>query len=173
MARVLAGLDNSRCTVGFTALVSVGCCQTGLVPDDVWANLADPFVNGAYGSVKGRVRTYVLHQQLLRHLPAPPGTVLDVGGGAAHQSLPLARLGFDVTVLDSSPAMLAQAEARLGAEPEDVRRRVRLIEASGENADTATHGEPFDIVLCHGVLMYLGAQRSHPGRAPRAGAPVG
>jgi ubiquinone/menaquinone biosynthesis C-methylase UbiE len=49
--------------------------------------------------------------------------VLDVGGGAAHQSLPLARLGYDVTVRDPSPAMLARAEKRLTAEPDDVRRR--------------------------------------------------
>lgn len=122
---------------------------------DAWAALADPFVDGAYASVKGQVRTYVLHSQLMRHLPQPPARVLDVGGGAAHQSLPLARLGYEVTVLDSSPAMLAKAEQRLAAEPDEVRRRVRLIEAPGERADTATGGERFDAVLCHGVLMYL------------------
>jgi S-adenosylmethionine-dependent methyltransferase len=124
------------------------------MPDDAWAGLADPFVDGAYASVKGQVRTFVLHSQLLRHLPDPPAAILDVGGGAAHQSLPLARLGFDVTVLDSSPAMLTKAEQRLRAEPEDVRRRVRLIEAAGEQA-AATGGERFAAVLCHGVLMYL------------------
>ena len=74
--------------------------------NDHWATLADAFVEGAYATVKGRVRTYVLHEQLLRHLPAPPATVLDVGGGAANQSLPLARLGYKVTVLDPSAAML-------------------------------------------------------------------
>ena len=76
------------------------------MPQDAWAALADPFVEGAYDSVKGRVRTFVLHTHLLRHLPGPPAAVLDVGGGAAHQSLPLARIGYDVTVLDSSPAMV-------------------------------------------------------------------
>lgn len=125
------------------------------MPEDAWAELADPFVDEAYATVKGRVRTYVLHQQLLRHLPPPPATVLDVGGGAAHQSLPLARLGYEVTVLDASAAMLAKARERLSAEPEDVRGRVRLIEAPGEQADVATNGEQFAAVLCHGVLMYL------------------
>src|SRR4051794_3308714 len=103
--------------------------------DDPWAALADPFVEHAYASVKGQVRTFVLHAQLMRHLPPPPATILDVGGGAAHQSLPLARLGFDVTLLDPSPAMLAKAEQRLRAEPDDVRRRVRMIEARGEQAE--------------------------------------
>jgi ubiquinone/menaquinone biosynthesis C-methylase UbiE len=31
-----------------------------------------------------------MHQQLLEHLPEPPATVLDVGGGAGNQSFPLA-----------------------------------------------------------------------------------
>ena len=30
----------------------------------------------AYASVKGYVRTYVMHQQLLEHLPPPPAPVL-------------------------------------------------------------------------------------------------
>jgi ubiquinone/menaquinone biosynthesis C-methylase UbiE len=122
---------------------------------DPWAALADPFVDGAYASVKGHVRTFVLHSQLLRHLPDPPAAVLDVGGGAAHQSLPLARIGYDVTVLDPSPAMLAKAEQRVGAEPAEVRRRVRLVEAAGEQSEEATGGQRFAAVLCHGVLMYV------------------
>lgn len=125
------------------------------MPEDSWAALADVFVEGSYASVKGRVRTFVLHQQLLRHLPEPPATILDVGGGAAHQSLPLARLGYDVTVLDPSATMLAKAAERVRAEPEAVRRRVRLVEGNGEQADTATGGQRFAAVLCHGVLMYL------------------
>jgi SAM-dependent methyltransferase len=125
------------------------------VPEDAWAELADDFVDGAYATVKGRVRTHVLHQQLLEHLPPPPATVLDVGGGAAHQSLPLARLGHEVTVLDPSASMLAKATERLAAEPDEVRSRVRLVEAAGEHAPDALGGETFDAVLCHGVLMYL------------------
>ncbi len=123
--------------------------------EDVWASLADPFVNGAYATVKGRVRTYVLHHQLMDHLPPPPAAVLDVGGGAGHQSLPLARLGYDVVILDSSEAMLSAAEQRLAAEPADVRGRVRLVRGRGEDASSITGGRLFDAVLCHGVLMYL------------------
>lgn len=123
--------------------------------EDAWAPLADPFVDGAYATVKGRVRTYVLHQQLLRHLPPAPAAVVDVGGGAAHQSLPLARLGYDVTVVDPSAAMLAKAEQRLQAEPAEVQARVRLVQADGESAYDALGGRTFPVVLCHGVLMYL------------------
>jgi len=83
------------------------------VGDDIWASLADQFADEAYTSVKGLVRTYVLHQHLLEHLPTPPAAVLDVGGGAGHQSFPLAQAGYDVTLLDSSPAMLDKARQRL------------------------------------------------------------
>jgi 2-polyprenyl-3-methyl-5-hydroxy-6-metoxy-1,4-benzoquinol methylase len=122
---------------------------------DVWATLADTFADQAYASVKGHVRTYVLHQQLMDHLPEPPASVLDVGGGAGHQSLPLARLGYQVSILDPSPAMLVKAEQRLAEEQPEVRARVRLIQACGEDAVEATGGRQFAAVLCHGVLMYL------------------
>ena len=120
----------------------------------MWAGLVDRFADGAYATVKGRVRTYVLHHQLLEHLPAAPASVLDVGGGAGHQSFPLAQVGYEVTLLDASPAMLDKARARLAALPEDTRARVTLVEADGEQADAAVGGRRFDAVLCHGVLGY-------------------
>ena len=128
--------------------------------DDVWAGLADAFAEDAYATVKGYVRTYVMHQQLLEHLPPPPAAVLDVGGGAGHQSFPLARAGYDVTLLDSSPAMLDKARERLRRLPAHVRRRVTLVQANGENACEAVGGRSFDAVLCHGVLGYL--EQSEP-----------
>jgi S-adenosylmethionine-dependent methyltransferase len=125
------------------------------VDDDTWAGLADKFADEAYASVKGYVRTYVMHQQLLEHLPPPPAPVLDVGGGAGHQSLPLAQAGYDVTLLDASPAMLDKAQQRLQRLPDEAQRRVTLLQAAGEDADAAVHGRRFAAVLCHGVLGYL------------------
>lgn len=122
---------------------------------DEWAALADKFADEAYASVKGYVRTFVMHHHLLDHLPSPQATVLDVGGGAGHQSFPLAQVGYDVTLLDSSPAMLDKARARLAQLPEEVRRRVTLVEAPGEGAGEAVGGRLFDAVLCHGVLGYV------------------
>ncbi len=123
--------------------------------DDPWAGLVDLFADKAYASVKGRVRTYVLHQHLLEHLPEPPATVLDVGGGAGHQSFPLAQAGYQVTLLDASPAMLDKARQRLERLPGEAQQRVTLVEADGEHAVEAVHGRRFAAVLCHGVLGYL------------------
>jgi S-adenosylmethionine-dependent methyltransferase len=125
--------------------------------DDPWADtsLANLFVDGAYASVKGYVRTYVLHQHLLDHLPRPPAAVLDVGGGAGNQSFPLAQAGYDVTILDPSAAMLDKARERLGQLTTDVQQRVTLRQADGEHADEAVRGRRFAGVLCHGVLGYV------------------
>jgi SAM-dependent methyltransferase len=127
------------------------------VSEDPWASssLANRFADDAYATVKGYVRTYVMHEQLLENLPPAPAHVLDVGGGAGHQSFPLAQAGYDVTLLDSSPPMLDKARQRLERLPDEAQRRVNLLEADGRNADAAVDGRRFDAVLCHGVLGYL------------------
>ncbi|MGW6723919.1 class I SAM-dependent methyltransferase [Streptomyces sp. NPDC054995] len=81
--------------------------------------------------------------------------VLDVGMGQGTQALRLARAGHSVTGLESDAGMLASARAALATEPEGIRERVRLIE--GDGRETGVHFLPgsFDVVLCHGVLMYV------------------
>jgi SAM-dependent methyltransferase len=143
------------------------------VGDDLWAALADKFADEAYASVKGYVRTYVMHRQLRAHLPPPPAAVVDVGGGAGHQSFPLAQDGYEVTLLDSSPAMLERARERLETLSADVRRRVTLVRADGEEAEAATDGRRFAGVLCHGVLGYLERPEPMIEQLCRCAAPGG
>jgi S-adenosylmethionine-dependent methyltransferase len=143
--------------------------------EDAWTSrsVADRFADEAYASVKGYVRTYVLDQQLQGHLPRPPAAVLDIGGGAGHQSFPLAEAGYDVTLLDSSSAMLDKARERLQRLPDQAKRRVRLVEADGENADQAVNGQRFAAVLCHGVLGYLEDPEPMVDQLCRCAAPDG
>jgi 2-polyprenyl-3-methyl-5-hydroxy-6-metoxy-1,4-benzoquinol methylase len=125
------------------------------VQHDSWAALADRFVDGHYGSLRGQVRTHVIDRQLRWHLPPPSAQLVDVGGGAGHQALPLAQDGYRITIVDPSPAMLSRARQLLSAVPDDIAARVRLVEAPGEQAPAALAGRRFAGVLCHGVLMYL------------------
>ncbi|MFI7681469.1 class I SAM-dependent methyltransferase [Streptomyces griseoaurantiacus] len=81
--------------------------------------------------------------------------VLDVGMGQGTQALRLLRAGHRVTGLERDARMLSAAHEALAAEPEGVRERMRIIE--GDGRDTGVHFLPgsFDVVLCHGVLMYV------------------
>ena len=141
--------------------------------EDLWASLADQFVDGAYASVKGLVRTYVMHQHLLAHLPPPPATILDVGGGAGHQSFPLAQIGYEVTVLDPSAAMLQRARERLVRLDEEAQHRVTFLQADGEAAAAAVEGRRYGGVLCHGVLGYLERPEALVQQLCRCAAPGG
>lgn len=108
-----------------------------------------------YETLRGTVRRVLVSRQLGEHLEGPPARVCDVGGGAGQQAIPLARLGYEVTILDPSEEMLRGARKLLASEGEDVRERVRLVRGTGEDASRVLEGESFDAVLCHGVLMYL------------------
>ncbi|NUP15316.1 MAG: methyltransferase domain-containing protein [Streptomyces sp.] len=81
--------------------------------------------------------------------------VLDVGMGQGTQALRLARAGHQVTGVEQDPKMIAVAREELAREPEGIRERVRLVQSDGR--DTGVHFLPgsFDVVLCHGVLMYI------------------
>ncbi|MEU6475608.1 methyltransferase domain-containing protein [Streptomyces sp. NPDC047017] len=81
--------------------------------------------------------------------------VLDVGMGQGTQALRLARAGHQVTGLERDQKMISVARAALAGEPEGIRARMRIVEGDGQ--DTGVHFLPgsFDVVLCHGVLMYV------------------
>jgi SAM-dependent methyltransferase len=81
--------------------------------------------------------------------------VLDIGPGQGTQALRLARRGHLVTGLESDPAMLAALRQSVAAEHADVRDRFVVLR--GDGRETGRHFGPacFDVVLCHGVLMYV------------------
>ncbi|MDF6021571.1 methyltransferase domain-containing protein [Streptomyces sp. JH34] len=110
--------------------------------------------------MRNTVRQELVARQLDEQIAAryPVGQrlrVLDVGMGQGTQALRLARAGHSVTGLESDAEMLRTARESLAGEPEGIRERVRLIE--GDGRDTGVHFLPgsFDVVLCHGVLMYV------------------
>lgn len=85
--------------------------------------------------------------------------VLDVGGGDGMDALPLAKAGHDVTIVDPSPAWLAEARRRADEEGAGIRTVLAGL-------DDLPRGE-WDLVLCHFVLRY------RPADAPDVAALAG
>jgi SAM-dependent methyltransferase len=73
------------------------------------------------------------------------GSVLELGAGTGRISQAMAARGFDVVGLEIAPAMLAQAEAKRLAAPDEVARRLRYVQ--GDMTAFALH-QSFDVVLC-------------------------
>ncbi|WP_435822230.1 class I SAM-dependent methyltransferase [Actinacidiphila alni] len=120
-------------------------------------------LGGLRNTVRQELVARQLDEQLAAHFPPSGGAhgrrrslrVLDIGPGQGTQSLRLARAGHVVTGLESDPVMLSTLRAAVAEEPPQVRERMALL--SGDGRQTGRHFGPacFDVVLCHGVLMYV------------------
>lgn len=108
-------------------------------------------------SPEGRWRADLAFANLQDFLPVPqasrPRFALDIGCGTGGTALSLARLGFHVTLLDSSPTMLDLARrAASGAGITDG-LAFQLGDAAQLNA--LLPDSSFDVVLCHNLLEYV------------------
>jgi SAM-dependent methyltransferase len=108
------------------------------------------------GTLRQVVRQELVARQLAAQLPdSPARVVLDVGCGQGTQVLRLASRGHQVTGLDSSAALLADLTEAVKAEDPAVRQRVRTVLGDAQDVAGLFPPASFDVVLCHGVLMYF------------------
>jgi ubiquinone/menaquinone biosynthesis C-methylase UbiE len=113
---------------------------------------------------------------LERHLPAN-GRVLDAGGGPGRYTIELARRGYEVVLLDLTPALLEIARRRIARA--GVKRRVSAI-IEGSIVDLSCFPDDhFDAVLClGGPLSHVAIEEERRqgvrelARVARPGAPV-
>jgi ubiquinone/menaquinone biosynthesis C-methylase UbiE len=85
-----------------------------------------------------------------RLLPAPPATLLDVGGGPGTYAAPLARRGYQVHLLDPLPLHVEQAREAAGAGP-----AAAFTAAQGDARDLAEPAGSQDAVLLFGPMYHL------------------
>ncbi len=105
---------------------------------------------------EGRLRTDLAFGNLQDVLSLPaknPMYALDVGCGTGAAAVRLAPLGFHVTQLDSSEAMLDIA--RQAAEQAGVADRVTVQQGDAGQLTQLFPIACFDVILCHNVLEYV------------------
>jgi S-adenosylmethionine-dependent methyltransferase len=119
------------------------------IPQDLAAPYADHSA-----TLRGALRHHLVDRALQEHLPATPQRVLDIGGGTGVQARMLAGHGHHVTVLDPDPDMLEQARVASLREADQQAGNVTFLQGEGEQAAELA-GTGWDVVLNHGVLMYV------------------
>ncbi len=105
------------------------------------------------GLLRNVVRQEMVARQLAVHCPPPPADVLDVGCGQGTQALRLAAQGHRTTGVEPDPRLLAEFAA--SACGRGLADRVELLDGSLDGLADVIGDRRFDVVLCHGVLMYL------------------
>ncbi len=108
-------------------------------------------------SPEGRLRLDLALANLQEFLPALQAnnslSALDLGCGTGAAAVRLAQLGFHVTVLDSSPAMLDTAER--AAHDAGVKDKMALKHGDAAQSASLFHSGSFDLILCHNLLEYV------------------
>jgi SAM-dependent methyltransferase len=106
---------------------------------------------------EGRLRSDLAFAHLQDFLPLPqtrrPLLGLDLGGGTGVAAVRLARLGINVTLLDSSPTMLEMAKR--AAEEADLEEKITVKLGDAAQVANLFPAGSFDIVLCHNLLEYV------------------
>jgi ubiquinone/menaquinone biosynthesis C-methylase UbiE len=100
---------------------------------------------------KGWIERRRTEELLSQHLPPPPATLLDVGGGTGRYAAWLARRGYTVHLVDPVPLHLDQAAARSAEQPEAPLASISL--GDGRHLDWSD--SRVDAVLLLGPLYHL------------------
>jgi 2-polyprenyl-3-methyl-5-hydroxy-6-metoxy-1,4-benzoquinol methylase len=103
----------------------------------------------------GRLRSELAWENMRSFLPrdASKRRALDLGGGTGFASVRLARMGFEVVLLDGSEEMLQMAGEE--AEAAGGRERISFSRADIGQVHELFDAESFDIAVCHNLLEYV------------------
>jgi len=106
---------------------------------------------------EGRLRLELPFANLLEILP-PPGAsaslrALDLGCGTGANGLRLVRLGYHVTLMDSSAPMLQIAKQ--AAQEAGLMEKIETKQGDADRLADFFHEAAFDVILCHNILEFV------------------
>ena len=104
---------------------------------------------------RGRVRFELLLGQVLAALPEPPARVVDAGGGTGQLAVALARRGYQVTVVDTSAAMLATCAQRAAGEGNEVGARLATVQGDAADLPALLGPASRDAAVCHDLITQV------------------
>ena len=109
---------------------------------------------------EGRLRLDLALANLHDFLPQAAQSlhVLDLGCGTGAIAVRLARLGFNVTLLDASESMLDFAKR--AAQEAGVTGKIALKHGDAGQFADLFDAESFDVILCHNILEYIDDPRA-------------
>jgi S-adenosylmethionine-dependent methyltransferase len=106
---------------------------------------------------EGRLRLDLPFSNLQEFLPLPRATAslraLDLGCGTGANGLRLARLGYQVTLMDSSAAMLEIAKR--AAQESDLGEKIETKQGDADRLAEVFAEAAFDVILCHNILEFV------------------
>jgi ubiquinone/menaquinone biosynthesis C-methylase UbiE len=101
------------------------------------------------------VRFELLLGQVLAALPEPPAGVVDAGGGTGQLAVALARRGYQVTVVDTSAAMLATCAQRAAGEGAEVAARLATVQGDAADLPALLGPASRDAAVCHDLITQV------------------
>lgn len=115
---------------------------------DSIANIYDEKIHSGY---REHIQDNIVFTALDELIEEKEIHILDAGGGTGHYSLPYAKKGHKVTIMDISEKMLEVAKSK--AKRENVSGNVEIIQC--DMSDTQLPDECFDFIMCHLALCYV------------------
>jgi S-adenosylmethionine-dependent methyltransferase len=109
-------------------------------------------------AAKGRLGFELLLGQVLDALPPAPATVVDAGGGTGQLAVALAGRGYQVTVVDTSAAMLATCAQRAADAGGGVAGRVTGVQGDAADLPDLLGPGGRDAAVCHDLLTRVDDQ---------------
>ncbi len=125
-----------------------------LLSDEIVAHYADGYEAERLSNRASRLESARTQELVLRYLPSPPAVIYDIGGGPGAYACWLARLGYEVHLVDALPLHVELARQAAAAQPDAPLASVSLGDARALDRSD----ESVDVALLFGPLYHLTEQ---------------